>query len=509
MHGQVKSIRSPRSWSLGRKLSLTAWVYIVSISINVAVSSACLLLYFRPAFNQSNLVFEQQQRFEQARAAVRFERSVREEPEDTADSTSIPRPIGQSLSAILLELGEPSQAGTGEHLNLREIKAEIRMRAGNASLLSPTELAEVEALLTQAITLLARERDESLVRAGRAQEWVTGILVVNSVAGAGLCLAGLWFVRGWVVRPAAVLKSAASRIRDGDFRPQIVLPHDDEMGELGREMRDMASQIARLQAQLIDRERLIAAGGMIDCVEQHVREPLAVIGDLARDALARHQKNEQIADCQRRIDATVRHFQHWLAQLRAGLTASIDKSESADIQSVLEDVLAAVQPTLDRHHVDVVTQVDPGSRRVQLDVLAFEQALISLLTNAIQASSPGQTVRLIAAPCESSPGWIRIDVRDQGTGIRPDMLEKVFTPLFTTKPEGSGIGLGLARTIIQQHGGELSVQSAPGQGSCFTILLPVESCRTIAAPPLAGENSGQLATIGQPLPADASPQEPD
>jgi signal transduction histidine kinase len=461
-----------RSWSLGRKLGLTAWFYIVSILVNVAMSSACLLLYFRPAFGESNLLFQGQQRLEQARSLVRQQRAW---PDEAAVDGVDPQEVRRLLSQTLLDLGAEEPEVRFDSPDLKEIaaiKAELRSIGNREDLSDQSQLAAAESLLTRAIGLLGRQQQYSLGRASRAQHWVTGLLVANSLVGAVLCVTGLWFVRRSVVQPAVVLKDAAHQIRLGNFAPRITLPFNDEMGDLGREMSAMAGQIARLQEQLVEQERLAAAGDLIERVEQHVREPLAAIRRLAGRNLERNRGNPELAQCQERIGATVRRFEDWLGHLRAGLACPAGDPTPVEVDKMFMEVVAAVQPALERHRVELVTQVNPGLPEVKLDVLQFEQALISLVTNAIQASSAGQIVHLGAKPCESMPGWLHIDVIDQGVGMAPELMEKIFVPFFTTKPEGTGIGLGLVKSIVHQRGGELSVRSAPSQGSQFTIRLP-------------------------------------
>lgn len=463
-------------WPLGRKLGLAAWVYTVSILINVAISSACLLMYFRPAFREADTVFQQQQRLEQVRAVVRQHRRLLEEPGATHTAEADAADTMEALSEVLRPLKGWAGAGALDDRardSLREALAGLDLEAGQASAEQHEAMMLLESRLTEAIGGLAGRRDFSLERASRAQQWVTGILATNSVVGAALCAVGLWYVRRWVVQPASVLGRAAGEIREGDFEPHIVLPCDDEMGDLGREMTEMASQISRLQGQLVDRERLSAAGDMIGRVESRMRGPLGVIRESARSSLVRGDGNQELAGCQERILATVGQFEAWLAQLKAGLTTASGELVPVELAPLLSRVSAAVRPALDRHGVALATEVEPGLPEVCLDPLQFEHAMISLVTNAIQASTAGQTVTIRAVRFGEAPGEIRLEIVDRGTGIPENLIQQIFAPFFTTKPEGSGIGLGLARSIIQQSGGELSVSSTPGEGSCFVVRLPM------------------------------------
>jgi signal transduction histidine kinase len=245
------------------------------------------------------------------------------------------------------------------------------------------------------------------------------------------------------------------------------------MGRLGREIADMAGRIGRLQDRLVDRERTGAALEMIDHLQHSIREPLAQIRQLAVSPSDRTGEQPDVTRCREQIAGTVAQFERWLGELRSGLVCNIGVMRLVDIPAVLRDVQATVQPVLDRHRVHLAVAVSPPLEHAELDQLQFEQALVSLITNAVQASQAGQTVWVDAVPSPAARDSWEVRVRDEGSGIAPEMMERIFLPFFTTKKDGNGIGLGLAKTIIHQHGGELLVHSAPGEGSCFTIRLPL------------------------------------
>jgi signal transduction histidine kinase len=126
----------------------------------------------------------------------------------------------------------------------------------------------------------------------------------------------------------------------------------------------------------------------------------------------------------------------------------------------------------DRRQVDVTVEIAPEIREVQVDPLHFEQALVSLITNAVQASQAGQRVRVIVESVPDSPTQWKISVVDEGAGIPPDIRHKIFLPYFTTKPDGNGIGLAMVSKVVKIHGGSLDVDSEVGRGSRFTAVLP-------------------------------------
>lgn len=112
--------------------------------------------------------------------------------------------------------------------------------------------------------------------------------------------------------------------------------------------------------------------------------------------------------------------------------------------------------------------VSPSALKVYADPRLFMQVLVNLVKNASEA---GDGVIELHA-CRQADGSVEISVRDHGIGILPEVLNSIFVPFFTTKPQGSGIGLSLCKQIVKQHHGRLQVKSSPGRGSTFTIVLP-------------------------------------
>jgi signal transduction histidine kinase len=103
---------------------------------------------------------------------------------------------------------------------------------------------------------------------------------------------------------------------------------------------------------------------------------------------------------------------------------------------------------------------------------------MNLLLNAADASSPGETIR-VATRAVNGRRKVELEVTDTGVGISPDLVDRIFEPFFTTKvePWGTGLGLAVTRSIVEDHGGEIRVESQPGEGSRFIVTLPVEAER--------------------------------
>ena len=139
---------------------------------------------------------------------------------------------------------------------------------------------------------------------------------------------------------------------------------------------------------------------------------------------------------------------------------------------LFDEVVPIVRPEAERNGVELIVECD-GALAVNGDPAMLRQAFLNLALNACQAMPEGGTLRIACQPARG--GRVSIVVADTGVGIKPEHLEKIFDLYFTTKPKGSGIGLSMVYRIVQMHDGEIEVESTPGKGTTFKILLPQAS----------------------------------
>ena len=140
------------------------------------------------------------------------------------------------------------------------------------------------------------------------------------------------------------------------------------------------------------------------------------------------------------------------------------------INRVVEDVVNFVTPEMTLHKVQVRTLFDPNIPKIMMDADLLKQALLNIVINAQQAMPNGGELILQTSRRD---GMAKIDITDTGEGIAPDNLEKIFNVYYSTKKTGTGLGLPTAKRIVEDHRGDISVQSEVGKGTCFTIQLPI------------------------------------
>lgn len=150
---------------------------------------------------------------------------------------------------------------------------------------------------------------------------------------------------------------------------------------------------------------------------------------------------------------------------------AVESAHELDLRRLLDEVVELTRPEMQKHMVTMETEFDAELPVIIGACGSLKQALLNLLINARQSMPRGGQVTLSAR--HGSNGCVRIGVQDTGCGIPPDLQRKIFRPFFTTKTDGTGLGLPITRRIVEDHGGTLELESAPGQGARFTLTLPV------------------------------------
>jgi two-component system NtrC family sensor kinase len=167
---------------------------------------------------------------------------------------------------------------------------------------------------------------------------------------------------------------------------------------------------------------------------------------------------------------------------------------------VVQRAVALVKHKLDLQNILLEESLAPDLPPVDCDANQMQQVAIVLLVNASEAMPKGGSLA-VATQYEGNAGPVVLKVRDTGSGIPPELLPRIFEPFFTTKEDQNrtGLGLAVAHSIVEQHGGEIAVRSTPGQGTEFTVALPV------AAPESSAANSGRPPREESASPAGALP----
>jgi signal transduction histidine kinase len=154
--------------------------------------------------------------------------------------------------------------------------------------------------------------------------------------------------------------------------------------------------------------------------------------------------------------------------------SSTPSKAAVDLHGLIDEVLPLFGQHLRKDQIRIDKDYDPKIPRLQLDEKKIRQVLVNLVMNAVHAVGKSGAIR-VATRLDAANGSVLLKIGDNGCGIEKRNLARIFDPFFTTKPTGQGTGLGLSVSygIVKSHGGDIQVESTPGQGATFTVVLPV------------------------------------
>jgi len=298
-------------------------------------------------------------------------------------------------------------------------------------------------------------------------------------AGAIVICAVLFMVLAVVIhRPMVELQEKMARVRAGDLFVNVgFADRNDEIGDLGRHFNEMVQQlresreeIERLhRTQMSRAEHLATLGEMAAGLAHEIRNPLAGIAGVMEIVGRDLPSNSAAIGVLGEVRHEVLHINKIVTELLEIARPKPPMYRPGDLVAVAEHATLFARDQAFAKHVTLqVIKGDP------LPVLEFDsgqihQVLLNLLLNAVQACSEGGSVRVEFAADEQT---VTVTVTDTGKGIPPAVLPNIFRPFFTTKGNGTGLGLSLARRIVEDHGGRLDATSELGKGSQFTLILP-------------------------------------
>ena len=370
-----------------------------------------------------------------------------------------------------------------------------------------------------------------------AQLKVSSARMIAYTAGALLMVAVLSWLFVWQVvgKPIKALKNGTEHLSHGELGYQIEArsQHEDEVGDLARSFNGMSLQLRAANEEIVtwaktleDRvlektkevkraynhvlhvERMASVGKMAAVVAHEVNNPLSGILTYSKllrrwveSGQAEHERRQEAIECLDLIAAESRRCGELIKNLLTLSRTAPMNVQLTDLRTVIDRCLLLVRHKLDLGGIELQLKLAENLPQVPCDPAQIEQVLLALIINAIDAMPRGGNLWIetrIETRIETGPSSaeqeIKIQVRDDGTGIPADVLPHIFEPFLTTKESGRGVGLGLAisRGIVERHHGRIEVESEPGRGTTFTITLPAPIQGEDAS--LAGAGASNAAT---------------
>jgi signal transduction histidine kinase len=364
------------------------------------------------------------------------------------------------------------------------------IRAGKSSegrdmqLIEAAPLAERLDRLTNELVNKA-EADMVVGLEARQQAYARSQRTVIAVALATVALALLlgYAMSQSLINPVKQMETRMREIAAGKFSLRVDVPNRDELGALAADLNRMSAELGRLYGQLEAANR--HKSEFLASMSHELRTPLsAIIGfsEALNDGMF-GASNEK----QREYLQYIHHSGHHLLSLINDIL-DLSKIEAGrmdlnvskfDVPSAIDNAVALVRERANRNAVVVDVQVDKRLNSFSGDERKFKQILLNLLSNAVKFTPQGGTIAVAARPTEAG---VQVSVSDTGIGIAPEHQQAVFEAFqqvgteYTTKREGTGLGLTLVRQFVRMHGGEVWLESAPDKGATFTFTLVEQAC---------------------------------
>jgi signal transduction histidine kinase len=305
------------------------------------------------------------------------------------------------------------------------------------------------------------------------------ILIVAAAGAVAICLVTLSVLLVLIERPLEELKEVIGRVREGNLNARArFAERNDDVGQLGRQFNEMIQELAKNRAE-IERlhqremaraEHLATIGELAAGLAHEIRNPLAGIAGavevIGRELPAQSSSRAVLPELQ----GEIQHIQTVLNDLLAYARPRLPEFRRANLNTTIEQAVLLARQQVRTKPIEIVFEPTKDLPEVVHDPVQIHQVILNLAINGIQAIT-GEGKVEVKARKEGESAVVRVS--DTGRGIARDSLGKIFKPFFTTRNEGTGLGLSLAKGIVESHGGRIEVKSELGKGAQFEVWLPI------------------------------------
>ena len=327
-------------------------------------------------------------------------------------------------------------------------------------------------------------------------QYRTQLILFLVITMAMIWLVSVLFIWGVVHRPVKELMNGTHRVADGDLAYRLEVRNHDEFSDLATSFNKMTAEVAGAHAEIEERvrrkteeldqahrsllssEKMASIGKLAATVAHEVNNPLFGILTYARLTLKEVEKGTagsraEMTDNLRIIERESKRCGDIMRNLLTFARQAPSHREPQDLNVLIGRALVLVRHQAELLGIDLKSRLQPDLPQVSCDSGQIQQAVLVLLVNATEAMPQGGSLEAVTE-WDAAANRVRIKVRDTGQGIPPEVLSQIFDPFFTTKEDQqrTGLGLAVARSIVEQHGGEITVESTPGKGTEFVISLP-------------------------------------
>lgn len=318
-------------------------------------------------------------------------------------------------------------------------------------------------------------RQEITSEALQARKLAQVILVLAIILGIFL---SIYLIRR-IVSPLEFIINSASRIVDGELSKIPMVPGPDrsrEEIELVNSLNLMLRFLETKQDQLVQSAKLATIGKVTAGIAHEINNPLnniyltaeVLMEDLPNIECA--ERLEMVHDILNQAERAREVVHHLLAFSRTRKTATLER---IDLTALIRQTLAFLKNQIRISQISIRTEIPDAPVPVNGNTNQLQQVFVNIILNAIQSMGPGG---LLSIRVETTAGnMAQVQISDNGPGIPEDIKAHIFDPFYTTKSEGTGLGLSVSNSIIEDHNGKISLESEQGRGTTFYVDLPIVS----------------------------------
>ena len=377
----------------------------------------------------------------------------------------------------IINSSDPAQVGKKQEIKKLEKGLKASRRHGGGGSLKPYDLVVPVIVGDEQLGYVQINLLLDNIRDIQHANFVRRLVATSMVFVLGMILT-IFLARRYTY-PIHRLATGVKNVSSGDLSVTFQVQSSDEIGELAENLNEMVGKLKekeQLEKRLYEAEHLSKVGQLAAGIAHEIRNPLNYIS-LAID----HLKSELLPSCPgkgeeleaittnikeevRKANYMVLNFMNYGRPLKLRL-------QQITYPELVDKAMPIMQDRLNEQRIEVVREIPDDLPPIEVDPELMRNCLCNFISNGAQAMPDGGRITL-GAGLDPETGACRLTFHDQGVGIEPQDLEKVFQPYFTTKEAGIGLGLAITERIVKEHGGTVSVQSSIGAGTTFTVTLP-------------------------------------
>lgn len=302
--------------------------------------------------------------------------------------------------------------------------------------------------------------DKKFVNMINANEFVCVPLVVKDEAIGLICADNFYSRKPIIEKHVQLLNTFANHAA-------LAIENAEAYRKLGEKIR----QLKDTQERLIRSERLAVIGNMAAYIAHEIRNPLVTIGGFARTIMRTPHEDNQIKQSASIIIEEVSRLERILANIMDFSKPVEFIKVLSQINEILENTCSLMDPYFNKGRIHVTKKFDTTIPKIVIDPTQIKQVFLNLIKNAVE-SMPDGGMLTIETTMENE--YVKIDIIDTGEGMTNEVMQNIFVPFFTTKVDGTGVGLAVSQKIVDDHGGYIKVKSTLHEGSTFSVYLPMK-----------------------------------